>query len=170
LALGFQFITFSVNLLKINIMSLFDQINEDIKKAMLAKEKEKLEALRAVKAAFLIAKTEKGASETLSADTELKVIQKLIKQRKESAEIYLSQDRKDLYDKEVLEATVIEQYLPKQMSADEVKAALKLIIEKVGAKAPSDMGKVMGVASKELGGKADGKLIAETVKSLLAGN
>jgi len=151
-------------------MSLFDQINEDIKKAMLAKEKDKLEALRAVKAAFLVAKTEKGAAETLSSDTELKIIQKLIKQRKESAEIYLTQNRKDLYDKEILEASVIEQYLPKQMSADEIKAVLTQIIEKVGAKAPSDMGKVMGVASKELAGKADGKLIAETVKLLLAGS
>lgn len=151
-------------------MSLFDQINEDIKKAMLAKEKDKLEALRAVKAAFLVAKTEKGAAETLSPDSELKIIQKLIKQRKESAEIYLTQNRKDLYDKEVLEASVIEQYLPKQMSADEIKAVLKQIIEKVGAKAPSDMGKVMGVASKELAGKADGKLIAETVKLLLSEN
>ena len=151
-------------------MSLFDQINEDIKKAMLAKEKDKLEALRAVKAAFLVAKTEKGAAETLSSDTELKIIQKLIKQRKESAEIYLTQSRKDLYDKEILEASVIEQYLPKQMSAEEITAALKQIIEKTGAKAPSDMGKVMGMASKELAGKADGKLIAETVKSLLAGN
>jgi len=151
-------------------MSLFDQINEDIKKAMLAKEKDKLEALRAVKAAFLVAKTEKGAAETLSSDMELKIIQKLIKQRKESAEIYLTQNRKDLYDKEILEASVIEQYLPKQMSADEIKAVLTQIIEKVGAKAPSDMGKVMGVASKELAGKADGKLIAETVKLLLAGS
>jgi len=151
-------------------MSLFDQINEDIKKAMLAKEKDKLEALRAVKAAFLVAKTEKGAAETLSSDSELKIIQKLIKQRKESAEIYLTQNRKDLYDKEILEASVIEQYLPKQMSADEIKAVLTQIIEKVGAKAPSDMGKVMGVASKELAGKADGKLIAETVKLLLAGS
>jgi uncharacterized protein len=150
-------------------MSLFDQVNEDIKKAMLSKEKEKLEALRSVKAAFLLAKSEKGASETLSPDTELKVVQKLVKQRKESADIYISQGRKDLYDKEVFEASVIEQYLPKQMSAEELKSVLKGIIEKVNAKAPSDMGKVMGIATKELARKADGKLIAETMKGLLAG-
>jgi uncharacterized protein YqeY len=150
-------------------MSLFERVNEDIKNAMLSKEKEKLEALRSVKAAFLLAKSEKGASETLSPDTELKVVQKLVKQRKESADIYLAQGRKDLSDKEMFEASVIEQYLPKQISAEELNAVLKGIIEKVGAKAPFDMGKVMGVASKELAGKADGKLIAETVKGLLAG-
>jgi uncharacterized protein YqeY len=150
-------------------MSLFDQINEDIKAAMMAKEKEKLEALRSVKAAFLIAKTEKGANDTLTSETEIKVIQKLVKQRKESAEIYVSQNRTDLSDKELFEASVIEQYMPKQMGIDELRAALKTIIEKVGAKTPADMGKVMG-ASKELSGKADGKLIAETVKNLLAGN
>jgi uncharacterized protein YqeY len=151
-------------------MSLFDQVNDDIKSAMLAKEKEKLEALRAIKAAFLIAKTEKGASDTLSTDAENKVIQKLVKQRKESAEIYNQQNRKDLADKELFEASVIEQYMPKQMSADEIQSAIKAIVEKVGAKSPADMGKVMGVASKDLAGKADGKLIAETVKSILAGN
>jgi uncharacterized protein len=150
-------------------MSLFDKVNEDIKNAMLSKEKEKLEALRSVKAAFLLAKSEKGASETLSSDVELKVVQKLVKQRKESADIYIAQGRKDLYDKEVFEASVIEQYLPRQMSPEELKTVLKGLIEKVGAKAPSDMGKVMGLATKELAGKADGKLIAETVKGLLAG-
>jgi uncharacterized protein len=150
-------------------MSLFDKVNEDIKNAMLSKEKEKLEALRSVKAAFLLAKSEKGASETLSSDVELKVVQKLVKQRKESADIYISEGRKDLYDKEMFEASVIEQYLPRQMSPEELKTVLKEIIEKVGAKAPSDMGKVMGLATKELAGKADGKLIAETVKGLLAG-
>jgi len=151
-------------------MSLFDQINDDIKAAMMAKEKEKLEALRAVKAAFLIAKTEKGASDTLSSETEIKVVQKLVKQRKESAEIYIAQKRTDLSDKELFEASVIEKYLPKQMGLDEVRAIIKSIIEKVGAKSPADMGKVMGVASKELAGKADGKLVAETVKNILAGN
>jgi uncharacterized protein YqeY len=150
-------------------MSLFDKINEDIKTTMLAREREKLEALRAIKAAFLLAKTEKGAPVELTSEMELKIIQKLIKQRKESAEIYISQNRKDLQDKELLEASVIEQYLPKQLSTDELTSILKGIIEKVGAKVPSDMGKVMGVASKELAGKADGKLIAETVKNLLAG-
>jgi len=150
-------------------MSLFDKVNDDIKTAMLAREREKLEALRGIKAAFLIAKTEKGASDTLSTDTELKIIQKLVKQRKESAEIYISQNRKDLSDKELFEASVIEQYLPKQMDITELTSILKSVIETVGAKSPSDMGKVMGVASKELAGKADGKLIADTVKSLLAG-
>jgi uncharacterized protein YqeY len=149
-------------------MSLFDKINEDIKTTMLAKEKEKLEALRAIKAAFLLAKTEKGAAAELTADAELKIIQKLVKQRKESAEIYNQQNRKDLADKELLEASVIEAYLPKQMSADEIKAVLKPIIERVGAKTPADMGKVMGIASKELAGKADGRMISEIVKSLLA--
>ena len=151
-------------------MSLFDKVSEDIKTAMLAREKEKLEALRSIKAAFLIAKTENGAADTLSSDAELKIVQKLVKQRKESAEIYISQNRKDLSDKELFEASVIEQYLPKQMDISELTAILKSIIEKVGAKSPQDMGKVMGVASKELAGKADGKMIADTVKSLLAGN
>jgi uncharacterized protein len=149
-------------------MSLFDKINEDIKTTMLAREKEKLEALRSIKAAFLVAKTEKGAPPELTSDMELKVIQKMVKQRKESAEIYISQNRKDLYDKEMFEASVIEQYLPKQIDAEELKKILKAIIEKVGAKTPSDMGKVMGIATKELAGKADGKLVAETVKNLLA--
>ncbi len=148
-------------------MSIFEKVNEDIKTAMLAREKDKLEALRGIKAAFLIAKTEKGASETLSSEVEIKVLQKIVKQRKESAEIYNSQARKDLGDKELFEASVIEQYLPKQMDVEELKVILKTIIEKVGAKAPSDMGKVMGIASKELAGKADGKMISEVVKSLL---
>jgi hypothetical protein len=150
-------------------MSLFEKVNEDIKSAMLAREKDKLEALRAVKAAFLIARTEKGVTEVLTSDAELKIIQKLVKQRKESAEIYISQNRKDLHDKEILEANVIEQYLPKQMGLDELKQAISGIIAKVGAKGPADMGKVMGVASKELAGKADGRMVADTVKTLLAG-
>ena len=148
-------------------MSLFEKVNDDIKSAMLAKERDKLEALRGIKAAFLIAKTEKGASDTLSPETEIKVLQKILKQRKESAEIYNTQNRKDLGDKELFEASVIEQYLPKQMDAEVLKALLKAIIERVGAKTPADMGKVMGVASKELAGKADGKMISEIVKNLL---
>jgi uncharacterized protein YqeY len=151
-------------------MSLFDKINDDIKAAMMAKEKEKLEAIRGVKAAFLVAKTEKGASDELSDDVAIKVMQKLVKQRKESAEIYNAQNRKDLADKELFEASVIEQYLPKQMGADELKVIVKAIIDRVGAKTPADMGKVMGVASKELAGKADGKAISELVKTILAGN
>ncbi len=148
-------------------MSLFDQVNEDIKKAMLAREKDKLEALRAIKAAFLLAKTEKGGMDELPADVELKIIQKLIKQRRESADIYKQQNRIDLYDKEVLEANVIETYLPAAMSDEELNAVIKSIIEKVGAKTAADFGKVMGVAAKELSGKADGKVISAKVKEML---
>ena len=149
-------------------MSLFDQINQDIKAAMLAREKDKLEALRAVKSAFLLAKTEKGGSGELTPDAELKIIQKLVKQRKESAEIYQSQNRDDLYNKEMVEAGYIEEYLPKQMNEEELVAELKIIIAEVGACNASDMGKVMGVASKKLAGKADGKLMATKVRELLA--
>ena len=148
-------------------MSLFDIISEDIKKAMLAKEKEKLDALRAVKTAFQLARTNAGAGGELSPEEELKIVQKLVKQRKESAEIYQQQNRQDLADKELLEASVIEQYLPAQMGEQELETALKAIIERVGAKTPADMGKVMGVASKELSGKADGKAISTKVKQLL---
>jgi uncharacterized protein YqeY len=148
-------------------MSLFDQVNEDIKKAMLAREKDKLEALRAIKAAFLLAKTEKGGMDEIPADVELKVIQKLIKQRRESADIYKEQNRMDLYDKEVLEANVIETYLPAQMSDEEITSIIKGIIEKVGAKTAADFGKVMGVAAKELSGKADGKIISQKLKEIL---
>lgn len=148
-------------------MTLFDQVNEDIKKAMLAREKDKLEALRAIKAAFLLAKTEKGGIDELPADVELKIIQKLIKQRRESADIYKQQNRIDLYDKEVLEANVIETYLPAAMSDEELNAIIKSIIEKVGAKTAADFGKVMGVAAKELSGKADGKVISAKVKEML---
>ena len=115
----------------------------------------------------MLAKTEKGASDELSPDAEMKLLQRLVKQRKESAEIFAGQNRSDLADKELFEASVIEQYLPKQMSEEEIKAALKIIIEKVGAKTPADMGKVMGVATKELAGKADGKTISSLVKVLL---
>lgn len=149
-------------------MSLFDQINDDIKKAMLAKEKEKLEALRSIKAAFLVAKTEKGAAEELSADTEIKIIQKLVKQRKDAAEVYKANNREELYAKEIAEALVIEKYLPAQLSDAEVTSAIKGIIAEVGAKGPQDMGKVMGVASKKLSGKAEGKVISQKVKDLLA--
>ncbi|HEY4789046.1 MAG TPA: GatB/YqeY domain-containing protein [Bacteroidales bacterium] len=149
-------------------MSLFDQINEDIKKAMLNKEpKERLEALRAIKAAFLLAKTEKSNVE-LTNDVELKILNKLVKQRHESADIYKQQNRPDLYEKEVAEAKVIEAYMPAQMTEAEIEAVIKSVIEKVGAKAPSDMGKVMGAATKELAGKAEGKIISEIVKRLLA--
>lgn len=148
-------------------MSLFDTVSEDIKKAMLAKDKDKLEALRAVKSAFLLARTEAGSGGELSAEAELKIVQKLVKQRRESAEIYRQQNRADLADKECVEASVIEQYLPAPMNEQELETVLKTIIERIGAKAPSDMGKVMGVATKELSGKVDGKAISTKVKQLL---
>lgn len=149
-------------------MSLFETINNDIKSAMLAKEKEKLEALRAIKAAFLLAKTEKGGSDELSQETEIKIVQKLVKQRKESAEVYKTNNRMDLFGKEVFEASVIEKYLPQQLSEEEIVTQLKTIVAQVGAKGPQDMGKVMGMASKHFAGKAEGKLIAEKVKEVLA--
>ncbi|MDR1672459.1 MAG: GatB/YqeY domain-containing protein [Bacteroidales bacterium] len=148
-------------------MSLFEIVSEDIKKAMLAREKDKLDALRAVKSAFLLARTESGAGGELTPDTELKIVQKLVKQRKESAEIYSQQHRQDLMDKELLEASVIEQYLPAQLSEAELEDILKDVIERAGATQPAHMGKVMGIAAKELAGKADGRVIAEKVKQLL---
>jgi len=148
-------------------MSLETKINEDIKKAMLSREKEKLEALRAVKNALLVAKTEKGAQTEISEDAEVKILQRLVKQRKESAAIFEEQNRKELADKESFEAGVIEKYLPEQMSDEELTTAVKWIIDQVGAQSMADMGKVMGIASKQLGGKAEGKAIADKVKSLL---
>jgi len=147
-------------------MTLFEQINQDIKAAMLAKEKEKLAALRAIKAAFLLAKTEKG-SEELSSEKELAIIQKLVKQRKDSAEIYKSNQRLDLFEKEEKEADFIAVYLPKPLSEEELTAFIKEIIASTGASSMKDMGKVMGMASKQLAGKADGKTISSKVKELL---
>lgn len=149
-------------------MALFDQISEDIKKAMLARDKVKLEALRGVKKEFIEAKTAKNADGELSDDTALKILQKMVKQRKESASIFTEQNRPELAENELAEAAVIEAYLPKQMSDEELTAALKEIIAEVGATSAKEMGKVMGVTSKKLAGKADGKLISEKVKSLLA--
>jgi len=149
-------------------MSLEERINNDIKAAMMAKEKVRLEALRAIKSAILLAKTDGEHKDSLSADVEMKILQKQHKQRKDAAEQYISAGRQELADKELEEAVFIEAYLPKMMSDDELTAELKKIIEQVGAKAPSDMGKVMGVATKALAGKADGKAISEKVKSLLA--
>lgn len=150
-------------------MSLFNQINEDIKSAMLSREKEKLETLRSIKAAFLVAKTEKGGSHELTEDAELKIVQKLLKQRKDSAEIYKQQKREDLYQKEMFEASVLEKYLPAPMTEDELVKVLKGIIEQTGAKSVAEIGKVMGVASKQLAGKADGKIVAVKVRELLGG-
>jgi uncharacterized protein YqeY len=148
-------------------MSLQTQIDQDIKQAMLAKQAEKLRALRSVKAALLLAKTEKGASEEISEEAEIKVLQKLVKQRRESADIYQSQNRPDLYQIEKEELDVIESYLPKQMERGEIETYLKDLISRVGASSVKDMGKVMGAANKELAGKADGKTISEVVKQLL---
>lgn len=148
-------------------MTLFEQVNADIKTAMKAKEKEKLEALRAIKAAFLIANTEKGSDGVLADDKALVIIQKLIKQRRESADIYSKNNRQELADKELLEADVIEKYLPVQMSEAEIKAEVEKIITETGASSIKEMGRVMGMASKKLSGKADGKKIAEIVKALL---
>ena len=148
-------------------MSLTEKISADLIAAMKAKNTVALEAIRAAKTAFILAKSEKGADAVLSSDEELKVIQKLVKQRRESAEIYKQNNRADLYQKEVAEADVLEKYLPAKMSEAELTAAVKSIIEKVGAKSPADMGKVMGTATKELAGKADGKEISAIVKKLL---
>ncbi len=149
-------------------MNLFDQISEDIKQAMLARDKERLEALRNVKKVLLEAKTAKSSTEELSDDTALKAIAKLVKQGRDSAEIYKQQNRIDLYDPEMAQVKILESYLPKQMGDDELTAAITAIIEKAGATSIKEMGKVMGIASKELAGKVDGRLISEKVKNLLA--
>lgn len=149
-------------------MSLKEKIESDIKKAMLAKDKDALRALRGIKSLILLAETEKGAASELSPEAEAKLLTKAAKQRKESAEIYAGQGRNDLAEAELVELRIIENYLPKQMSEEELRAYLQGIIQRLGASSPSDLGKVMGVAVKELAGKADGKLISETVKSLLS--
>ena len=148
-------------------MSLKQQIDNDIKKAMLAKNKEELEALRSIKSLILLAETDKSASGEISSDIENKLLQKAVKQRKESADIFSQQGRTDLADKENFQLDVISRYLPKQLSEDEVVNILKGVIDQVGAKGPQDMGKVMGVATKTLSGKADGKVISDLVKKLL---
>ena len=149
-------------------MSLQENIDKDIKSAMLSKDAARLRGLRAIKAALLVAKSEKGATDVLSDETEIKVLQKLVKQRKESAEIYQQQNRDDLYQIELEEMQVIEAYLPKQMSREEVAVHVKDAIERSGAVSMKDMGKVMGLVNNELAGKADGKAISELVKELLA--
>ena len=148
--------------------TLFDQISADIKTAMLAREKVALEALRGIKKEFLEAKTAKGGDGTLPDEVAVKILQKMVKQRKESASIFAQQNRVDLADNELAEVAVIERYLPAQMSDTELEAAVAAIIAQVGATGPQDMGKVMGVASKQLAGKTEGKLISEKVKALLA--
>lgn len=149
-------------------MNLFDQISEDIRLAMLARDKERLEALRNVKKVLLEAKTAKSGSEELSDDAAIKAIAKLAKQGRDSAEIYKQQNRMDLYDPEMAQVKILEGYLPVQMSDEELTAAIAAIIEKTGAASIKEMGKVMGIASKELAGKVDGRLISDKVKSLLS--
>ncbi|MGN0021547.1 MAG: GatB/YqeY domain-containing protein [Sphingobacterium hotanense] len=149
-------------------MSLETQINQDIKAAMIAKDNARLRGLRAIKAAILLAKTEKGGADEMTEETEIKVLQKLVKQRKESAEIYQQQNREDLYQIEVEEQEVIESYLPKQLDRAAIEEVIKGIIAETGAASIKDMGKVMGLANQKLAGQADGRTISEVVKSLLS--
>ena len=148
-------------------MSLEETINADLKSAMLSKNEAALRALRAVKSAVLLAKTSGGA--TISADDELKMLQKLVKQRKESVDIFKQQNRDDLAKTELEEIAVIEKYLPQQMSEADVRKELAAIIVSTGAKGPGDLGKVMGAASKHFAGRADNKLVSQIVKELLTG-
>lgn len=148
-------------------MELFDQISNDIKEAMKAKDKVKLETLRNVKKCFLEAKTAPGANDTLTDEAAMKIMQKLVKQGKDSAAVYTEQGRNDLAEAELAQVQVIEAYLPKQLSAEELEAKLKTIIAQVGATSAKDMGKVMGVATKELTGLAEGRAISAKVKELL---
>lgn len=149
-------------------MSLQAKVMEELKEAMKAKNTVALESLRAIKSAILLAKTEAGATEELTEADELKLLQKLVKQRKDSAALYSQQGREDLAQPELVQMAVIEKFLPKQLTEEEITAAVKGFIADVGATSAKDMGKVMGVASKALAGKADGKLISEIVKKLLA--
>ncbi len=149
-------------------MSLEQQVMADLKTAMLAKDEKGLRGLRAIKAAIILAKTSEGAGGEIKPEEETRLLQKLIKQRKDSLEIYEQQNRADLAQKEKEEIEVIEKFLPKQMSAEELKAALQKIIAETGASSPADMGKVMGAATKQLAGKADGKTINVMVKEMLS--
>ena len=149
-------------------MNLFDQVSEDIKKAMLARQKVRLEALRGIKKEFLEAKTAKGAGGELSDETAIKILVKMVKQRKESAAIYMENNRPELAQSELEEAAVIEEYLPRQLTPEELKEQITAIVAETGATGPKEMGKVMGVASKRLAGKAEGKAISAMVKEVLA--
>ena len=150
-------------------MALEQQIMTELKAAMLAKDEVALRSLRAIKAAILLAKTSEGAAGELSADGEIKLLQKMVKQRKDSLEIFTQQGREDLAKKEREEIAVIEKFLPQQMDVAAVRAVLVQLVEQAGASSPADMGKVMGLANKELAGKAEGKMIATIVKELLSG-
>lgn len=154
--------------IKLFTMSLEQKIMTDLKAAMIAKDEAALRSLRAVKAAILLAKTSEGGSGELKEEEEVKILQKLVKQRKDSLEIFKQQNREDLAKKEEEEIAVIEKFLPKQMTAEELKTEIAAIIANVGASSPADMGKVMGVASKQFAGKADGKTISAVVKELLS--
>lgn len=149
-------------------MALFDQVSKDIITAMKAKDKVRLEALRNIKKVFIEAKTAPGANDTLEDAAAMKILQKLAKQGQDSAALYTQQNRPDLAEAEMAQVKVIEAYLPQPMSAEEIEAAVKEIIAQTGAQSIKEMGKVMGVASKQLAGKADGKAISEAVKKLLA--
>ena len=148
-------------------MNLFDTISEDIKKAMLAKDKVQLDALRGVKKEFLEAKTAKGGNGELTDEQAIKILQKMVKQRKDAAEMYINAGRSELAEKEMAETRVIESYLPAQMSDEELTANIQTIIQQLDAKGLQDMGKVMGAANKALSGKAEGRIIAQKVKDLL---
>ncbi len=149
-------------------MSLEQKVMTDLKTAMLAKDEKALRSLRAIKAAILLAKTSEGAGGDLKEEDEVKLLQKLLKSRKDSLEIYRAQNRPDLATKEEEEIAIIDKFLPAQMSQEELKTVLQKIIADTGASSPADMGKVMGVATKQLAGKIDGKSISTTVKELLA--
>ncbi|EMS33383.1 Transamidase GatB domain protein [Mariniradius saccharolyticus AK6] len=149
-------------------MSLKANIESEIKNAMLAKDKDRLRALRAIKSLILLEETKEGAGANLTADDEIKLLTKAAKQRKDSADIYKQQNREDLFAVEMAELSIINEFLPKQLTEEELVAELKKIIADTGASSAKDMGKVMGVATKSLAGKADGKLISQKVKELLA--
>lgn len=147
---------------------MFDRVSDDIKKAMIARDKVRLEALRGIKKEFLEAKTAKGANGELSEETAVKIMTKMVKQRKESAQIYIDNNRHELADNELAEASVIEEYLPKQLTEEEITAALAEIIAEAGAEGPQHLGKVMGIASRRLAGRADGKAINAIARRMLA--
>ena len=149
-------------------MSLFDTINNDMKAAMKAKEKAKLEAIRAIKAQLMLAKTAEGSTGEISEAEGIKILQKMVKQRKDSAEIYKTQSRDELYEKEMVEISFIEPYLPAQLSDEELTKIITELIAKTGASSIKEMGKVIGMANKQLAGKAEGKLISAKVKELLS--
>lgn len=149
-------------------MSLFDIINDDIKKAMIAKDRVRLETLRGIKKEFIEALTAKGASDTLADDAAVVILQRMVKQRKDSAQIYHDQGREDLARDEEAQVAVIQEYLPSQLSAEELEQEIQSIIAETGASSMKEMGRVMGIATKKLAGKTEGRLISEMVKKLLS--